>query len=300
MTRNTTILLTGVNGFLGNYLAPALLEAGYTVYGIGRGVNRLSVIHTDFHYLDIDLTDYNSLHSIFQTIQPNIVIHAAANSKPDECELDQTTAYRVNVVVTKDLLALAITIQSRFIYISTDFVFDGEKGTYKESDLLNPINYYGKTKQLSEALVAQYSFDYAIVRTVLVYGKPLSGRQNILSLVYSKLCNGEPFQLVNDHFRTPTYIEDLVWGITQIILLEKTGTWHLSGDAPLMTPYDMGIQLAEMFQLNTSLLISVSHTVFNEIALRPSITGLNIQKAKTELNYCPTPFIDALRKIFPL
>ncbi|MFT4204276.1 MAG: SDR family oxidoreductase [Chitinophagaceae bacterium] len=298
MTAPKSILLTGVNGFLGNYLTSALLNAGYEVFGIGKGICRLAIEDKHFHYYSLDLTDSPKLAELFTILAPGIVIHAAANSKPDDCEDNQDAAYAVNVRTTQTLLELAVTMQSRFIYISTDFVFDGQKGLYKESDQTNPINYYGKTKQLSEQLVAQYPFANAIIRTVLVYGKPLAGRQNILSLVHQKLQNGEPFRLVNDQFRTPTFVKDLVWGIVQIVQQNKTGVWHLSGDQPLMSPYQMGIALAETFHFDASLLIPVNHTTFQETALRPRTTGLDIQKAKTELGFRPTPFAKAMREMF--
>jgi len=298
MPTNKTIVLTGVNGFLSNYLVPVLLNAGFIVHGIGKGICRLHIADDRFLYYNLDLTEFNKMRQLLNTTKPNIVIHAAANSKPDECETDQKAAYTINVQTTKTLLETAATIQSRFIYISTDFVFDGKEGLYKEDAILNPINYYGKTKQLSEKLVSQYAYSYSIVRTVLVYGKPLAGRQNILSLVYNKLKNGETFQLVNDQFRTPTYIKDLVGGITAIVQQNKNGIWHLSGDQPLMSPYAMGVRLAEICGLDKSLLIPVNHTTFKEIAQRPKTTGLDIEKAKTELNYRPTPFEKAIEEIF--
>ncbi|PZP41558.1 MAG: NAD(P)-dependent oxidoreductase, partial [Pseudopedobacter saltans] len=272
----------------------------YTVFGIGKGICRLEINHEKFQYIELDLTNHLLLKNVFNRIRPDIIIHAAANSKPDDCEIHQASAFATNVSTTETLLQLAYTTKSRFIYLSTDFVFDGNSGLYSESDQRNPINYYGKTKLLSEDLVMQYNYSFSIIRTVLVYGKPLSGRQNILSIIYNKLKNKESIQLVNDQFRTPTYIKDLVWAIIQILQLNKTGIWHISGDKPLLSPYQMGIQLAKICQLDASLIKPVNQTIFNEVAVRPKTTGLNIQKAKMELNYCPTPFNIAIKEIFDL
>ena len=298
MSGQTSILITGVNGFLGSYLTPVLLRAGYSVSGIGKGICRSPAVDGGLHYYNLDLTDTGSLRTLLDTISPDIIIHAAANSKPDDCETRREAAYTINVQTTKELLVHSERIKSRFVYMSTDFVFDGGKGLYKEDDALNPVNYYGKTKQLSEQLVAQYPYANAIVRTVLVYGKPLSGRQNILSIIYQQLQKGETLQIVNDQFRTPTYVKDLVWGIKEIVRQNKTGIWHLSGDQPLTSPYEMGMKLAETFSFDSSLLVPVNHTIFKEIARRPRTTGLDIGKAKTELNYRPTPFEKAIRRIF--
>lgn len=298
MLNKTTILLTGVNGFLGNYLTAVLLKAGFTVVGIGKGNCRLTISHSSFQYYAIDVTNQYSLQQLFETTKPHIVIHAAANSKPDDCECNQEAAYKVNVQATKDLLLLSTKTKTKFIYLSTDFVFDGAQGLYKENDHSNPVNYYGYTKHLSEQFVSQYEYAYAIIRTVLVYGKPLQGRHNILSIIYDKLKNTESIRLVNDQFRTPTYIKDLAWGILQIVLQNKTGIWHLSGEQPLVSPYEMGQQLAEIYHFDPSLLIPVDHTTFKETAKRPCTTGLDIEKAKKELGFSPTPFRKAVREIF--
>lgn len=297
-SENNTILLTGVNGFLGNYLTPVLLQHGYVVFGIGKGICRLNISEKNFHYYSLDICNTEQLNTVFPIIKPSIIIHAAANSKPDDCELNKDAAFATNVKATDSLLQLASVTQSKFIYISTDFVFDGKKGLYNEMDECIPINYYGQTKLLSENLVSQYSYEYAIIRTVLVYGKPLAGRSNILSTIHDKLKNKKSIQLVNDQFRTPTYIKDLVWGILQVVQYNKNGIWHLSGDEPLMSPYEMGTKLAQICQLDTSLIIPVNHSTFKEVALRPETTGLNILKAKTELGFHPTPFENAIHEIF--
>lgn len=107
--------------------------------------------------------------------------------------------------------------KSFFLFVSTDFVFDGETGTYTEADIPNPVNFYGKTKAEAEDAVKEYDYEWAIVRTSLVYGQPIGGRSNLLTVVQQKLNNGEKYKVVNDLVRTPTYVEDLAAGIVSII-----------------------------------------------------------------------------------
>lgn len=118
------------------------------------------------------------MHDVFENYQPEVVIHAGAMSKPDECEENQWQCYITNVEGTLNLLMNAAVTKSFFIFISTDFIFDGEKGMYKEDDKPAPVNFYGKTKMEAEEAVKEYIADWAIVRTVLVYGKPQSGSNN--------------------------------------------------------------------------------------------------------------------------
>ncbi|MBL7720398.1 MAG: sugar nucleotide-binding protein, partial [Chitinophagaceae bacterium] len=195
-------------------------------------------------------------------------------------------------------LAAAATVQSFFIFISTDFIFDGREGMYKEEDTGNPVNYYGLTKLRAEALVKEYSFDWSIVRTVLVYGKPLTGRGNILTVVKEKLEKGEEYSVFNDQVRTPTFVEDLAAGIVAIIEKRATGIFHLSGK-DILTPYQMACKVASYLGLSEGLIRKVTAATFTQPALRPAKTGFIIDKAKKLLGYDPVSFEEGLKRAFP-
>src|SRR5258705_5887381 len=182
------ILITGANGFLGYYLVEQLLAKNFSVIATGKGECRLPFTHNiNFQWLSMDFTDPFSIHDVFvrkdsfgENIKPDVVVHAGAMSKPDECELDQMKAYLVNVEGTVQLLINSEEVKSFFVFLSTDFVFDGERGMYTEEDSPRPVNYYGRTKLEAEEAVKEYENGWAIVRTVLVYGKNHSGHNNIL------------------------------------------------------------------------------------------------------------------------
>lgn len=292
------VLVTGANGFLGYYLVEQLLAKNIPVTATGKGECRLPFTHDkNFQYLEMDFTDPFSVHDVFENVKPDVVVHSGAMSKPDECESNQILAYLVNVEGTVQLLINAADSKSFFVFISTDFVFDGERGMYNEDDIPNPVNYYGRTKLEAEEAVKDYEFEWAIVRTVLVYGKNHSGHNNILKIVKEKLEKGEEYSVVDDQLRTPTYVEDLAKGIVSIIEKKATRIFHLSGK-DILTPYQMAIKAAEYLQLDSSVIKRVTADSFSQPAKRPLKTGFIIDKARKQLNYDPLSFEEGLKKTF--
>jgi len=290
------ILITGANGFLGYYLVEQLLAKKFSVIATGKGDCRLPFTHDqNFQWLSMDFTDPFSIHDVFENIKPGVVVHAGAMSKPDDCEMDQMKAYLVNVEGTVQLLINSEELKSFFIFLSTDFVFDGERGMYIEEDTPRPVNYYGRTKLEAEEAVKEYEHDWAIVRTVLVYGKNHSGHNNILKTVKEKLEKGEEYNVVDDQLRTPTYVEDLAKGIVSIVEKKATGVFHLSGK-DILTPYQMAIKTAEHLKLDSVLIKKVTAASFSQPAKRPLKTGFIIDKARKELGYEPLSFGEGLRK----
>lgn len=225
------------------------------------------------------------------------MVHCGAISTPDECELNKENAYVTNVTGTIYLLNAAATYKSFFIFLSTDFVFSGEKGLYTEEEERKPVNYYGETKVMAEDEVKKYACEWSIVRTVLVYGKPFLNRQNILTTVAAGLQKNQQLNIFNDQVRTPTYVEDLAAAIVSIIEKKATGVYHISGE-DVHTPYEMAMAVAQHLKLNSSLITKVEEKDFDQPARRPLKTGFNISKAKNDLGYQPVSFIEGLKRTF--
>ena len=292
------ILITGANGFLGYYLTGRLLQKGFTVLATGKGNCRLPfTANPKFNYVEMDFTDPFAVHDVFEKYKPAVVIHAGAMSKPDECELNQWQCYVTNTEATLTLLANAEELKSFFVFISTDFVFSGQEGMYKEDDVPDPVNFYGKSKLDAEDAVKEYAGDWCIARTILVYGKPETGKQNILTIVKEKLEKREIYKVFDDQVRTPTYVEDLASGIVSIIEKKATGIYHLSGK-DMLTPYQMAGLTAEYLHLDKSLIVKAVAADFAQPAKRPPRTGFVIDKAIKDLGYEPVSFGEGLKKTF--
>ncbi|MEO5681045.1 MAG: SDR family oxidoreductase [Chitinophagaceae bacterium] len=292
------ILITGANGLLGQHLVSLLLKQGYNVIAVGKGASRLPFTGSaDFTYYNVDITDDSLVQGLMEKEAPHTVVHAAAITQVDDCQLNQENCEAVNVRATAQLLLSAESICRHFIYISTDFVFDGEQGDYKEEDAMNPVSWYGFTKVQAEGIVETSEIPFAIVRTCLVYGNVLNGtRSNIINWVRSSLAAGKSIHVVNDQWRTPTYVEDLARGILLVIEKNATGAFHISGKDKL-TPYEMAVQTATFCQLDTALIVKEDASSFSQPAKRPPKTGFDISKARRDLGFEPISFNEGLRKM---
>jgi dTDP-4-dehydrorhamnose reductase len=293
------IAITGTNGLLGQHLVQLLLNEGYSVVATGKGADRSSFGSSGkaYRYYELDIVDQLRMDELLQSEKPEVLVHAAAITQVDECELNQEQCEGVNVQGTATAIKVAEKYCRHFVFISTDFVFDGIEGSYSEDAELNPISFYGKTKQEGERLVSLAKIPWAIVRTCLVYGNVFSGsRTNIISWVIENLENNKPIRVVSDQFRTPTYVEDLAKGILLIIQQKATGIYHISGNE-ILTPYEIAQQTAHFLGLNSGLIEEVNASVFTQPAKRPPKTGFNISKARKELGYEPISFTEGLKKM---
>lgn len=292
------VLITGANGLVGQHLIKLLLDRNYQVVATGRGESRLPFEPSgNFTYHEMDVANALETFGVMDLEKPDVVVHAAAVTNVDDCELRPQHCERINVQGTSQILTDAETFSGHFIFISTDFVFDGEKGNYTEEDDTKPISLYGFSKLQAESMVEISTIPYAIVRTCLVYGNLLKGeRSNIISWVRGNLEQGKTIQVVSDQLRTPTYVEDLVNGILLIIEKKATGIYNIAGK-DWLTPYDIAIKTAAKLNLDATKIVKVDAATFKQPGRRPLKTGFVIDKARKELGYEPISFDEALEKM---
>ena len=286
------ILITGANGFLGQHLCMFLKNAGLDITATGKGENRL--IDKTIAYLLLELTDRQAVQMCIEKLQPDVIIHTAAMSKPDECENNKELCKDINVNATKHLLEAS---SGHFIYLSTDFIF-GENGPHSEADPPAPLNFYGESKLQSEQLVQQRKYVTTIVRPVFIYGQSLPGmRPTFLHWVKNNLEQNKPIKVVSDQWRTPTYVQDICKGIETIVNKTATGIFHLAGKE-ILSPYEMALHTANVLNLDSSLIEKVTADTFPEPVKRAKRSGLKIDKAKAELSYNPVSFEEGVRRTF--
>ena len=280
------ILITGANGLLGQKLVLLFSKSeNTTVIATGKGPVRIDFPNVS--YLDVDLANRGEVFVAFMKAAPTHIIHAAAITQVDLCEQDNEMCWRNNVIASENLIEVAEELDANFQYISTDFVFDGTAGPYKETDQPNPINFYGKSKHVVEQLLINSQLNYAIVRTVLVYGVGQNlSRSNLVLWVKNKLENHEPIRVVNDQWRSPTFVDDLATGCKLILEKKASGIFHIAGKEYL-TPYAIALKTAEIFSLDSNLISPTDASAFKEIGTRPLKTGFDISKSVKELGYEP-------------
>lgn len=292
------VLVTGANGLLGQALVQRLSRfPEYDVLATALDdAPRLS--SGSFGYAPLDITDASAVHRIFQDFTPNVVVNCAALSDVGECAKRREDCWNVNAAAVETLADECRKVGARLVQVSTDFVFDGEHGPYDESARPDPVNYYGRSKLAAEnAVRASGLGSWAIVRTVLVYGTGEQlNRSNVVLWVADALSRGETIQVVNDQYRTPTYVGDLATGIERLLHYEKDGVYHISG-RELVSVYDLAQTVADELDLDGSLIEPVPSDYFDEAPPRPPRTGFIILKAETELSYSPRSLNEGIQAL---
>lgn len=290
------VLITGANGLLGRKLIEILSSrASLEVIATGLGESRLPESYTGvYQWATMDITSQKNVRDVFEQYKPSIVIHAAAMTQADACEDNQEKAFQVNVKGTRHLIEASKAVGAYFVFLSTDFVFDGERGPYSEEDQPNPVNYYGQTKLVSENDLKESGLHWSVLRTVLVYGAAEGlSRSNIILWVRQSLMEGKTIQVVTDQIRTPTLVEDLAEACLLTILKKPKGIFHVSGE-DVLTPFQMAELTADYFGLDKNLLEPVNASSFTQSAKRPPQTGFKIEKVQNELGFKPKSFTDGI------
>lgn len=289
------ILITGSNGLLGQKLVAALRsDADVHLLATSRGSDR-TPDPLGSHYRSMDITVVGEVDAVFDAFEPDVVIHTAAMTNVDACELDPASCELQNVTATAHLVRASERHGSHLIHLSTDFIFDGENGPYREEDQAAPLSIYGHSKLDAERIVINSRLaKWAIARTIIVYGvaEGLS-RSNVVLWAKSALEEGQPIKVVDDQWRMPTLAEDLADGCIRIAKRGATGIYHLSGPDG-MTILELVSRVGAFFHLDTSVVSPVKSDTLGQPAKRPPRTGFVLEKARRDLGYAPRSFEQGL------
>jgi len=281
------ILVTGSNGLLGQKLVIALKErTGLDVIACGRDENRIDD-KSGYRYIPVDLTDEEAVKGLIVQSEPDCIIHTAAMTNVDACELDPEACRKANVDAVTYLLEACKGKDVHFIHISTDFVFDGESGPYKETDPIGPLSVYARSKAEAESLVMNSGLRWAIIRTMIIYGVTDDAqRSNIVLWTKQSLEQEKEIKVIDDQYRGPTLAEDLAAACISAALKKAQGLYHVSG-REVMSILDIARQVADFFGLDQRYIHPVTTAELKQPALRPLKTGFIIEKAVRELDFHP-------------
>ena len=289
------ILITGSNGLLGQKLSDVYLAQNEVIWlATGKGANRHPQ-KEKMDYAQMDICNEEEVNAVLDAFKPTVVIHTAAMTQVDDCEFEKEACVALNIDAVAHLARKSAEMDFRLVHLSTDFIFDGTKEMYTETDEANPLSYYGWSKLEAEKRVQELAKDYVILRTVLVYGKVADmSRSNIMLWAYNTLKEGKSAKVVDDQFRTPTLAEDLALGCVLAANATEVGIYNIAGPE-FLSIYDLVSKIAQMYDFSMENIEKVSSATLNQPAKRPPITGLDIAKARRDWGYSPRSLEEGIR-----
>ncbi|MEK6982303.1 MAG: SDR family oxidoreductase [Candidatus Micrarchaeota archaeon] len=273
------ILITGASGLLGSNLCFIAAQKGLEVVGL---YNAHEVKIKGVKTVKADLSQANFFSSL--NFKPDVIIHCAALTNVDLCEEDKTLAEKMNITATENVLDFAKSSNAKFIFISTDSIFDGKTPFHKESEKPHPINYYAQTKVDAEAIVKKY-LNHVIVRTNM-YGFNIQNSKTKLSFsewLTNKFENKEKITAFTDFHFSPLVVNNLCEALLELAQNDFTGTINVAGEGRI-SKYEFALMFAKEFGFDESLVIPTKMSELENLrAERPKENSLDISLAKKTL-----------------
>ena len=265
------VLVVGGSGLLGQQLVSLLKQQDFEVMGTYFS----EPVHDD-HFFPLDVTDVLCVKDVFEKVKPDVVVLTAAFTHVDACETNKESAFSLNVTGTANVAMACESVGAKMVYMSTDYVFNGEKGGYTETDEPDPLGYYGFTKLQGEKQVQNICSDYLIARTSVLFGlhKP-----NFVTWMISLFKQKKPFSIVTDQIISPTNTFDLSEQLIALLENDAQGVFHTAG-GEIVSRFDLALRTAEFFDFDADL---VQPTVMDEmgwVAKRPQDSSLDISKIR--------------------
>jgi dTDP-4-dehydrorhamnose reductase len=292
------ILITGSNGLLGQKLVHLLRSnSEVELLATSTGANRISS-EEGYSYQSLDISNREAVLSICKVFKPTAIVNTAAITLVDLCETEQELCQLVNVTAVGYLLEAARAEQAHLLQVSTDFVFNGQAGPYRETDTPDPLSVYSRSKFDAECLLAASEYtNWSIARTMIIYGVGENmSRSNIVLWARKALRDSQDMNVVGDQFRSPTLAEDLAEGCWLILKHNAKGVYHLSGPET-MSILEMVYAIAAYYGFDVSKVKEIDTASLGQPAARPPRTGFIIDKARAILGYSPRTLIQGLELI---
>lgn len=285
------VLITGASGYVGGHLAVGLGKENYRIFAlVNKSRCPTEIMDVASEIIPVDLVNSEILPTL-KAINPDIIIHAAALAKSEQCEKNPEVASRINKTATERLLSSFNQIRSsrsKFIYISTDLVFDGNDSCpisgFKESDEPKPRSVYAQTKREGEMIVLSMPGNNIVTRTCLVYGNPIGNNQGVLGWLKEGILNNKPVTLFDDEYRTPVLVDDLIEAMNkligvefQILLAHKQQILHFAGPKRI-SRFEFGKKLCDALGYQHQNIFRAKRADSNTLAYRPADVSLNSEQ----------------------
>ena len=280
------ILITGSTGQLGNTLGKVFKSRYDLVFTSRTKPNK----NTNYF---LDITNLLLVKDMVSAISPDIIINLAALTNVDLCESNPDLAHAINFQGVKNLVNV---YKGPIIHLSTDYVFDGKLGQYKENDTTNPINVYGVSKYKAEKILLEESKESLVIRTNVLYDYQSKAKSSFLNWVVDSLKRGEKIKVVDDQFNNPTWTDSISVVIDRAIKADLNGLIHW-GDFDWISRYDFANKIADKFNLQSNLIEPIKTEELNQVAPRPLNGGLDTTLAQDLLRLEPPQIDDCLDQI---
>jgi dTDP-4-dehydrorhamnose reductase len=284
------LLITGASGLVGARLVEAASRDGHEVVEL-YNQHQMSGLNA----LKIDIRNRNEVEEIVTRTLPDVIVHLASITDVDLCEREPELAGSVNANATRVLARECFNSGGHFVYVSTDYVFDGKRGNYSEIDQPNPVNTYGRSKLLGEEFTRTISSKFCIVRTSVVYGWGRSSRLNFATWVFSELKSRRQVKVINDQYCSPTLNSHLAKMLLEVAERRVPGTIHLAGVTRL-SRYEFAREIATQFNMDMKLVVPTEAKSSAWFAERPLDSSLNVDKAQKLLVSKPADIKSALHE----
>jgi dTDP-4-dehydrorhamnose reductase len=288
------LLITGSSGLVGSYFLHLVDLAKYHIF---------ELIHSEeasvANRLCIDLsTSFQSLQNLLSKVKPDIIINLAAMTNVDQCEAERRVADNINHLSLRELASYIMKNRDCYLlHVSTDYVFDGEKGDYNESDSPNPVNWYGMTKFLGEQeLVKSDPENWCIVRTSTPFGIHQK-KVSFPLFVLTNLSQRHEIRALSDQVTSPTYAYKLAETLLEIIAERIRGILHVTGSSQI-SRFNQALEIAAARNLDTNLIKPISIKEMQWKAARPRNSSLNVKRVCSILKNKPLSFSDSLSEFF--
>lgn len=287
------VLITGASGLLGRALVSEFSKNSWDVLGLAfsRAKDKL---------VKVDLNNTEEVKKIIEKFKPHVIVHAAAERSPDKVEKEYEASRKLNVACSKNLAEVAGKLDIAFLYISTDYVFDGCHPPYAETDKPNPLNQYGLSKLEGEQAVLEVNPDACVLRIPVLYGDEEYVGESAISCLIKNLQKQVPTKISSFEIRFPSHTDDIASVCCQLCDQKiknpsLKSVFHWCGTEPL-TKYEMTKKIAFVFSIPDSHVLPDNEP--SSGAPRPKNTQLSCEKLKSLGIGQYTPFEDGVRKSF--